>query len=153
MNRFPSLFILFTLPTEGTLVFMQVPVNVHKRVYECICKCVCVCVVCVWCVQWEVLLLKEVASHKSQLMSITLIRSSIHLRAQGPIHALLFTLVDPRVPRHTPTLTHTLTGVNCHSLISLMSSYTDAKMAPRCTHDHPPTHKSRNRLLFSSDSL
>lgn len=62
--------------------------------------------------------MKEVASHKSQLMSITLIRSSIHWCAQGSIHPLLFRLLDPRRPGQIPTLTHTHThtGVNCHSL-------------------------------------
>lgn len=65
--------------------------NACEHVFMCASMCV---------------LLKEVASHESQLMSITLFRSSIHPTAQGPIHPLLFTLVDPKSPRarsHTHT--------------------------------------------------
>lgn len=79
-------------------LFRQVPVRVCEHVS-----------VCVW---WEGLLQEEVASHESQLMSITLIRSSIHPHAQGPIHPPLFTPVNPESPqaRSHRTLTHDYRG-------------------------------------------
>lgn len=84
------------------------------------------------------LLVEEVASHKSQLMSITLIRSSIHGRAQGPIH-------HARTPRASGTfaLSHRLTEVNCHSL---KTSYADASMGAQM---HTRKHASARRLLHA----
>lgn len=87
--------------------------HVHVAVFLC---AVCACVT-----RWgQGVLVEEVASHNSQLMSITLIRSSIHGRAQGPIH-------HTRTPRASGTfaLSHRLIEVNCHSL---KTSYTDASM-------------------------
>ncbi len=129
VSQFPTLFLL---------LFMQVPASVCEHVF--------VWVLCELCVWWEGLLVEEVASHKSQLMSITLIRSSIHPCAQGPIHPLLFKLVDPKSPGHVPTLTHAYRG-------ELSPTQDILHRAPRCTHTNTHTYTPRNRLLFTFDSL
>lgn len=95
-------------------------------------------------------LVEEVASHKSQLMSITLIRSPIHQSTQGPIHPRFLRTCGPQEP-WANSQPHSEV---CHSL---KTPHTDVRWAPRCIHSNvrapTPTHthikpESRNRLFF-----
>lgn len=96
-------------------------------------------------------LMEEVASHKSQLMSVTLIRSPIHQRKQGPIHPRLFRTWGPQEPwANSHPLTLMLRCVTLWKHPTQMSG-----RVPRCLHAHTltPTRthvkpESRNRLFF-----
>lgn len=77
-------------------------------------------------------LMEEVASHKSQLMSVTLIRSPIHQCTQGPIHPRLFRTCGPQEPwANSHPLTLMLRCVTLWKHPTQMSGW-----VPRCIHSH-----------------
>lgn len=104
-----SHFLCHLCPTSSHPPLFLCSLGRCQRVCVRVCERACVCGCCVD------LLLEEVAGHKSQLMSITLIRSSIHPRAQGPIHPSAFHTHGPQEPR-AHSHSRTLTEVNCQSL-------------------------------------
>lgn len=102
-------------PIHILLFFRQVPVSVCEHVF-----------MCVW---WEGFLLKEVASHKSQLMSITLLperHSSPCTRAHSP------TALHARGPQEHRARSHTHTHLQRWTVTHSRHPTQMPEWAPRC---------------------